>query len=182
MVSQGEKEVSTILSGTLNNTRLLIMFGVFACAFLIGNSMTDPNMKICFWLSLILVIIALINLNLAVSFYIKLRNDKGIEGARGEQGDKGPKGFPGRCELNLDGQCDIKNCRAKVTNKLMDLCPHYGEIVSKRDVDRTVEEHSLLRKYEAWIQVINGQCPGEQDEEGFFQKIFEDNSKYCLVT
>ena len=33
---------------------------------------------------------------------------KGIQGPRGERGDKGPKGFPGRCELNLDAQCNIR--------------------------------------------------------------------------
>ena len=69
------------------------MFGVFGVAVLIAISIQDNNLKICFWLSLILIIVCLINLNLSISFYIKLRNDKGIQGPRGERGDKGPKGF-----------------------------------------------------------------------------------------
>lgn len=181
MSAVAEKEINSMLTGTLSNTRLLIMFGVFGCSFLIGASIKDENLKICFWLSLILIIIALINLNLAFSFYIKLRNEKGIEGGRGERGDKGPKGFPGRCELNLDATCGVKNCRAKITDHLMKQCPHYGEIVSMRDVDRTVEDNKILRKYEEWIKVINTDCATVQDEDAFFQKIFEDNSKYCLV-
>lgn len=176
-----EKEINNMLTGTLSNTRLLIMFGVFGCAFLIGATMKDENLKICFWLSLILIIIGLINLNLAVSFYIKLRNEKGIEGPRGERGDKGPKGFPGRCELNLDGDCTIKNCRPKITDRLMKQCPHYGEVVAKRDVDRTVDENKMLRKYNQWITQINNQCATQNNEADFFQKIFTDSSKYCLV-
>ena len=63
----------------------------------------------------------------------------------------------------------------------MELCPHYGEIVSKRDVDRTVEEHTLLKKYNSWIKIINEECMTKTNEEEFFQKMFQDNSKYCLV-
>ena len=181
MTSESEKEINTMLSGTLSNTRLLILFGVFGAAFLIGATIKDPNLKICFFLSLILIIIGLINLNLAVSFYIKLRNEKGIEGPRGERGDKGPKGFPGRCELNLDGDCTIKNCRAKITDRLMKQCPHYEEVVSKREVDRTVNEAKLLRKYNNWINEINKECRNQNDEEAYFQKVFEDTTKYCLV-
>ena len=181
MTSESEKEINTMLSGTLSNTRILVMFGVFGAAFLIGATIQDANLKICFYLSFMLIIIGLINLNLAVSFYIKLRNEKGIEGPRGERGDKGPKGFPGRCELNLDGNCEVKNCRAKITDKLMSQCSHYGEVVSKREVDRTVQENKLLGKYNSWIDVINTQCRGQHDEDAFFKKVFEDSSKYCLV-
>lgn len=181
MVSLEDKEINNILSGSLSNTRLLILFAMFGVAFLIGSAMKDENLKICFWLSLILIIFCLLNLNLAVSFYIKLRNEKGIEGPRGERGDKGPKGFPGRCELNLDAQCGVKNCRAKVTDRLMKECPHYGEIVNKRDVDRTIEDNKILRKYNQWITEINKQCSKQQNEDEFFQQIFEDTAKYCLV-
>ncbi len=181
MSSTGEKEINQMLTGSLNNTRVLIIFGVFAGAFLIGSSIKDENLKICFWLSLLLVIIGLINLNLAVSFYIRLRNDEGIEGPRGERGDKGPKGFPGRCELNLDGSCNIKNCQAKIQDRLMKECSHYAEIANKRDVDRTSEDHKILRKYNQWVGIINKECASQIDEDKFFQKIFEDNSQYCLV-
>ena len=181
MSSQGQKEINTIVTGSLNNTKVLVMFGVFGVAFLAGATIKDENFKICFWLSLVLIIICLINLNLAFSFYIKLRNDRGIQGPRGERGDKGPKGFPGRCELNLDGDCTIKNCRAKITDQLMNLCPHYGEIVSKRGVDRTIDENKVLERYNRWTEIINQQCKSKSDEDEFFQEVFKDNSKYCLV-
>ena len=181
MSSVAEKEINNFMSGTLSNTRILVLFGVLGAAMLIGVSIKDQNMKICFYLSFMLIVIGLINLNLAVTFYIKLRNEKGIEGPRGERGDKGPKGFPGRCELNLDANCEIKNCRPKITDRLMKQCPHYGETVSKRDVDRTVEENKMLSKYNRWIDEISKQCGSHQDEEQFFQKVFEDTSKYCLV-
>ncbi len=181
MSSQGQKEMNTIVTGALNNTKILVMFGVFGVAFLAGATIKDQNFKISFWLSLILIIICLINLNLAFSFYIKLRNDKGIQGPRGQRGDKGPKGFPGRCELNLDGDCTIKNCKAKIIDQLMILCPHYAEIVSKRAVDRTIEENTILERYNRWVTIIENKCGNSLNEDEFFQDIFKDNSKYCLV-
>ena len=182
MSSVAEKEINSFMSGALSNTRVLILFGVFGSAMLIGASIKDQNIKICFFLSFILIIIGLVNLNLAVSFYIKLRNERGIEGPRGERGDKGPKGFPGRCELNLDANCHIKNCRPKITDRLMKQCPHFGEVVAKSEVDRTLKETKLLSKYNKWIDEINKQCTKQNDEDKFFQKVFEDTTKFCLVT
>ena len=95
MSSQGETQIRAILGDSLSNTRLLVMFGVFGIAVLIAISIKDNNLKICFWLSLILIIICLINLNLSISFYIKLRNDKGIQGPRGERGLRGKQGDKG---------------------------------------------------------------------------------------
>ena len=181
MASLEEKEINSFMSGTLSNTRVLIMFGVLGAGMLFGTSIKDENLKICFYLSFLLIVIGLINLNLAVVFYIKLRNERDIEGPRGERGDKGPKGFPGRCELNLDADCAIKNCRPKITDRLMKQCPHYGEVVAKREIDRTLDEVNMLAKYNDWIDIINSQCHTQQDEDRFFQKIFEDTSKYCLV-
>ena len=63
----------------------------------------------------------------------------------------------------------------------MKECPHYGEIVNKRDVDRTIEDNKILRKYNQWITEINKQCSKQQNEDEFFQQIFEDTAKYCLV-
>ena len=88
MSSLEEKEINNFMSGSLSNTRVLILFGVLGAGMLFGASIKDENLKICFYLSFLLIVIGLINLNLAVVFYIKLRNEKGIEGPRGERGDK----------------------------------------------------------------------------------------------
>ena len=69
------------------------MFTIFALANLVGFSIKDFNLKVCYWLSLTLVMVSLVNFNMAVSFYISLRNEKGIEGERGARGDKGKKDF-----------------------------------------------------------------------------------------
>lgn len=182
MSSQGETQIRAILGDSLSNTKLLVMFGVFGVAVLIAISIQDNNLKICFWLSLILLIICLINLNLSISFYIKLKDDKGIQGPRGERGDKGPKGFPGRC--SLDTGDSIENCKIKILNNLRKTCPNYDEIVSKRVHDRTPEEENNLRIYNQWVNIIDKDCKGghsKDDEEDYFNKIFSDSSKYCLV-
>lgn len=181
MSSQGETETRMILGSTLSNTRLLVIAAVFGVAILIAVSIKDKNLQICFWLSFVLFIVALINLNLSISFYIRLRNEKGIQGSRGEKGDKGPKGFPGRCELNLDATCNIRNCRTKLQEKLLEQCSNYKDIVRKRDVDRSIEEQNMLRKYNQWLNAIEQQCHNEANEEDFFENVFQDSEQYCLV-
>lgn len=183
MTSQGETEVRAVLGNTLSNTRLLIMFGVFGVAVLIALSIQDNNLKICFWLSLILSIVCLINLNLSLSFYIKLRNERGIQGPRGERGDKGPKGFPGRCNLQIGESGLIKHCKAKIINNLMKTCDNYKHTVNKRVVDRTEEEKQKLDIYTKWINIIDTDCGNKNasNEKIYFDSIFSDSSKYCLI-
>ena len=184
MNSQGETQMRAILGSSLSNTRLLIFFAIFGVATLIAISIQDNNLKICFWLSLILCIVCLINLNLSLSFYIKLRNDKGVQGPRGERGDKGPKGFPGRCELNVNQGTDdnIKHCKTKIINNLMKTCKNYEEITKKSNTNRTPEETQKFDIYTSWINKLDGKCKTTNlEEDDFFNEIFNDSSKYCLV-
>lgn len=171
----------TILGETMENTKLLVIFAILAVVNLIGFSIKDNNFKICYWLSVALILITIINLNMSIGFYIRLRNDKGISGLRGERGEKGPKGFPGRCELNLDAKCGIKNCKAKIQDELSNRCDHYKNIVTKRDYDRTVEEDQVLELYQKWINILNSKCgqyPGT--EQKFFEDHFKEAENYCL--
>ena len=181
MASTAQQQVSGILGETFANTKILVMFTIFALANLVGFSIKDFNLKICYWLSLTLVMVSLVNFNMAISFYISLRNEKGVEGARGKKGDPGPKGFPGRCELNLDAKCGVRNCISKIQDELGKRCDHYSEIVAKRDYDRTVEESQILERYKSWIDIINNKCQSHQGkEQKFFDDIFQDSTKYCL--
>ena len=171
----------TILGESFENTKLLIIFAVLAIVNLIGFSIKDFNFKICYWLSIALILITIINLNMSIGFYIRLRNEEGIPGKRGERGDKGPKGFPGRCELNLEAKCGVKNCVSKIQDELSKRCNHYAEIVAKRDYDRTVEEQEILEKYKTWISIINQKCNQHVGpEQNFFDDMFEDSEKYCM--
>ena len=182
MVSQAQQELKGILGETFANTKILVMFTLFALANLIGFAIKDFNLKVCYWLSLSLVMVALVNLNLAISFYISLRTERGIEGRRGAKGDKGPKGFPGRCELNLDAKCSIENCTSKIQDKLMDNCPHYANIVNKRDYERTGEESQILDRYTKWINIMKEDCQTKNSlkETQYFEDMFEDSEKFCL--
>ena len=94
---------------------------------------------------------------MSIGFYIRLRNDKGISGKRGERGDKGPKGFPGRCELNLDAKCGVKNCVSKIQDELGKRCNHYAEIVAKRDHDRSTEETQILESAVIARRTLSGE-------------------------
>lgn len=182
MASTAQQQVSGILGETFANTKILVMFTIFALANLVGFSIKDFNLKVCYWLSLTLIMVALVNFNMAVSFYISLRNEKGIDGQRGVRGDKGPKGFPGRCELNLDAKCGIENCTSKVQDRLMTQCPHYASIVNKRDFERSQEEAQILDRYRKWISIISKNCQQEASvkEKDYFNNVFESADDYCL--
>lgn len=182
MSNSGQQELQGILGETFANVKILAMFTLFALANLIGFAIRDFNLKVCYWLSLSLVMVALVNLNLAISFYISLRTEKGIEGKRGKTGDGGPKGFPGRCELNLDAKCGIENCTSKIQDRLMDNCPHYANIVNKRDYERTGEESQILDRYQRWINIMKDDCQGKNSlrESAYFEDMFEDAGRFCL--
>ena len=181
-MATAQQQVAGILGETFANTKILVMFTIFALANLVGFSIKDFNLKICYWLSLTLIMVAVVNFNMAVSFYISLRNEKGIEGVRGPKGDKGPKGFPGRCELNLDARCGIENCTSKIQDRLMTQCPHYASIVNKRDYERTQEESQILDRYKKWITIISKDCQNKNSvkEESYFDDIFDKSDEFCL--
>lgn len=182
MENTAQQQVAGILGETFANTKILVMFTIFALANLIGFSIQDFNLKVCYWLSLTLVMVSIVNFNMAVSFYITLRNEKGVEGPRGMKGDPGPKGFPGRCELNLDAKCGIENCTSKVQDRLMTQCPHYASIVNKRDYERTQEEAQILDRYKKWITIMSKDCQQQVNikEESYFDNIFQESDNYCL--
>ena len=49
----------------------------------------------------------------------------------------------------------------------MTMCPHYKDMVNKRDIDRSLEEKKILDKYQKWINIIDQECKGQEDEDGF---------------
>ena len=49
--------------------------------------------------------LSVLNIYLAVVYYIQLRNDPGIAGQQGPKGPKGAKGAPGKCSYAK--QCGI---------------------------------------------------------------------------
>jgi len=181
-MSNSQQQVAGILGETFANTKILVMFTIFALANLVGFSIKDFNLKICYWLSLTLVMVSIVNFNMAVSFYLSLRNEKGIDGVRGSKGDTGSKGFPGRCELNLDARCGIENCTSKIQDRLMTQCPHYAGVVNKRDYERTQEESQILDRYKKWISIISKDCQGKNDikEESYFDSVFDRADEFCL--
>ena len=182
MENTAQQQVAGILGETFANTKILVMFTIFGLANLIGFAIKDFNLKICYWLSLTLILVTLVNFNMAVSFYISLRNEKGMEGGRGQKGDPGPKGFPGRCELNLDAKCGIENCTSKIQDRLMTQCPHYASIVNKRDYERNQEEAQILDRYTKWIGIMSRDCQSKNSiqEDTYFTQVFNDADNYCL--
>ena len=64
----------------------------------------------------------------------------------------------------------------------MKTCNNYKDIVNKREIDRTPQENNNVNIYNRWVQEIEKDCNGKaMDEEEYFDRIFKDSSKYCLV-
>ena len=74
----------------------------------------------------------------------------------------------------------MKNCRAKITDKMLKQCNHFSDLTNMRDVDRTVDDNKILSKYNQWINIIDEQCKKEKDETSFFSSVFDDAEQYCL--
>ena len=64
MASTAQQQVAGILGETFANTKILVMFTLFALANLVGFSIKDFNLKICYWLSLTLIMVSLVNFNI----------------------------------------------------------------------------------------------------------------------
>ena len=67
MVS-AQKQVAGILGETFANTKILVMFTIFALANLVGFAIKDFNLKICYWLVMFLVFITCLNVILSIHF------------------------------------------------------------------------------------------------------------------
>jgi len=83
----------------MNITLFLIMCIIVVIAIVISLFIEDRTYKIYYFLILALGCLTLLNCYLGVVYYIKLRNEPGIPGARGPKGDKGVLGGKGKCVL-----------------------------------------------------------------------------------
>ena len=75
----------------------VIAIAFFFIAIVISQFITDPNLKIAFWLMLVLIFVSYANIYLSTHFYTKLREQPGLQGERGKSGIRGPQGSHGVC-------------------------------------------------------------------------------------
>ena len=82
-------------------------------AIVVSQFITDPNLKIAFWLMLVLIYVSYANMHLSSYYYAKLREEPGLQGSRGKSGERGPQGSHGVCIVQ-------EKCGA-IANELQEL-------------------------------------------------------------
>ena len=77
----------------------IILIVILVVLIVISLFIEDRTYRIYYFLVVALGFLTFLNCYLGVIYYIKLRNEPGIQGPRGPKGDKGPSGAKGKCVL-----------------------------------------------------------------------------------
>jgi hypothetical protein len=101
----------------------------FFIAIILSQFILDPNLKIAYWLMLLLVYVSLSNIYLSLYFYLKLRENPGIRGERGDSGEQGSRGSDGVCIVQPE--CGIVNYNNMIKDLLRTLDTNYDSILTK---------------------------------------------------
>ena len=79
----------------------------------------EVKYKIAYFMIVCLLGLSVLNIYLAVVYYIQLRNDPGVPGQQGPKGPKGAKGAPGKCSYAK--QCGIPNARGIILDTAIQM-------------------------------------------------------------
>jgi hypothetical protein len=144
----------------------------FFIAIIVSQFISDPNLKISYWLMLFLLHISLSNIYMSTYFYVKLRETPGIKGERGDPGEKGPDGSDGVCVISPS--CGIANCRGLIEKELVKEVPEYKTIKTKieQSIILTDDEKRILGKMNDFIDVLIQVCEsGKMTKSEFLSHI-----------
>ena len=119
---------------------------------IIGQLVIEQNLKLVYYLVMLLLYVSLNNVYFSVLYYIKLRNHKGIKGDRGEPGDQGSPGSHGVCAMSKG--CGIANCRKLIENTLIESFPEYRKIKNK--INKNLELNSSDKKVKQHVETYMG--------------------------
>ena len=103
----------------------------FFIAIIISQFILDPNLRIAYWLMLLLIYISWANIYMSSYFYIKLREQPGLQGARGPPGETGPDGSKGVCQI--EPECGIQKNKLGdiIRDEIRNLDSNYSKIINK---------------------------------------------------
>ena len=149
-------------------TPVVILMILLIILIIISYQIHDFSLRICYWLIISLVGITSLNIFLAMSYYKKLRNKKGIPGPKGPMGLTGPKGFEGKCTVS--DKCGIENCRDKIKREAEFLFPKEVSEMDEPNLDdnRKREIQPLVNL----IDQITDKCKKSKlKESDFMRKI-----------
>jgi hypothetical protein len=149
-----------------NFTLFLII--IFIVLLIISFFIEDTNLRICYWLVVMLLALSIFNIALAVTYYTKLRNEAGIPGPRGPIGDKGAKGPQGVCTVS--DQCTIKDCKQKIVEVAHDVFPNVRKSCLSNVGRCTNTEKQIAKPISQQIEILTQKCNTTKMAEPDFMK------------
>ena len=149
-------------------------------SIIVGQLLIELNLRVLFYLIMLLLFISTNNIYFSIKYYIKLRNHKGIKGDRGDPGETGAPGSNGTCIMNE--QCGIVNCSKLIEDVLSDKFEDYRKILIKQKENIQLKENELeiFNNMETYKSVLLPQCESfssEGDNIDAFKKIIFDTLK-----
>ncbi len=136
-------------------TSLIIIF----VAIIISQFLIDPSLQPIFWMIFLLLFVCYANIYMSIYYYVKLRNNPGIQGERGEPGLKGTKGSQGVCIV--DTSCDaLQNCSELVENTLASKIEPYKQIRDKmkKGTRLSNKEKKILEGIQTYKSILLVKC------------------------
>jgi len=155
-------------------------FYTFA-TIIISQLLISQNIRIIFYLAMILLFVSLNNIYFSITYYIKLRNIKGVKGERGDPGEEGQYGSNGVCLMSKN--CGLVNCRELIVEELEKHFPEFKKI--NENVNNNLELSAGDKKkkvvMEKYINILLPQCENfelaDGDGKSEFVKIIEKTIK-----
>ena len=151
-------------------------FYTFA-TIIISQLLISQNIRIIFYLAMILLFVSLNNIYFSITYYIKLRNLKGIKGDRGDPGEGGQDGSNGVCLMSKT--CGIVNCRDLIVDELEKHFPEFKKI--NESVNNNLELSAGDKKKKAviekYINILLPQCESGESTVADFVKIIKETIK-----
>jgi hypothetical protein len=145
-------------------TALGILF-IFA-AVIASQFVKGVKLKLIYWMIMVLLFITLINIFLTIKYYIHIRDNPGIKGARGNSGKAGPKGSMGVCKISTSCR-EVYDCKNLIQEKLQDNSASYAKIIKKFNKNELLSqpEKTTLSKVNEFIDILAQRCESMNKEQ-----------------
>ena len=127
-------------------------------SIILGQIVIEQNLRIIFYLTMLLLFVSLNNVYYSINYYINLRNYKGIKGDRGDPGDPGQYGNNGVCIIAKN--CGIANCRNMIVDELEKKFVNYKKINEKitSNLKLNNNETEIKKTMDKYINILLPQC------------------------
>ena len=148
------------------------MYWIYAILYIFFT--IEQNLKLIYYLIMLLLYVSFNNIYFSVLYYIKLRNHKGLKGEQGSPGNSGEPGSNGTCIMSKT--CGIANCKKLIDDTLVKKFPEYKRIVGKKtnNLQLNPKEQKILEHINKYIAILIPKCESFEGKTKEFIEIIDD--------